>query len=439
MATVNYYIMNGKIIFTTLTIFVVSVVALVFIKDFKNRRDAKTVYVGPTKVLCLSNRLQRCYQIKENENDDYKLFNGTIRNFSYVPGYEYKLLVDEVTVENINNGQKFVTYDLYKQVEKKEVPYVLTVTPNDGQVLPINRSFTVAGKARGVYEGNIVIEAKDLKGNLLARVPTTMPTDKPGAESVWQAQLSVNTKPGTKALIVAYSPSPANESETKKTDENKNNEQDTQKKDENNNQDAQKATVNPLSYSTIVVFDPKAKAIPVQTSLENTSWLLKSYKTPNGTEIKQASQTTPVTATFLNGKIGGTSGCNNYQASYETKGDTITVGPIASTRKACEDNVNKLENDYQLSLQSVAYYQAQPTSLILYNSQRVPLLEYTRVIRRKQTPNQDQNTSDQQDANKENTDDNTQQSEDMNNDKQDTNKQTDQEKTDQNTNDQQQN
>jgi len=416
--------MNSKILFTTLTILVVAAVSLVFVRDFKNRRDAKTIYVGPTRVLCLSNRLQRCYQVKENKDDDYKLFNGTIRNFVYQPGYEYELMVDEVTVENITNNQKFVTYDLYKEVNKEEVPYVLTVTPADGQTLPINRAFTVAGKARGVYEGNIVVEAKDLRGNVLARTTTTMPTDKPGEESVWQAQLSVNAKPGTRALIVAYSPSPADENETMKPEENK--DQNAEDADANT-QDQQTAKIQPMSYSTIVVFDPNAKAVAVRSPLENTSWLLTAYKAPNGTETVNVSKNTPVTASFVQGKVSGTSACNNYQANYQVQNDSIRIGQIASTRKSCEDNVNKLEKDYQVNLQSAAYYQVQPTALVLYNSQRVPLLQFTRVINR----NQQQDTNAPQDKN---TDTEKDTKEEMNKEKMD-NEET-QNNTEENTNEQ---
>ncbi len=37
------------------------------------------------------------------------------------------------------------------------------------------------------------------------------------------------------------------------------------------------------------------------------------------------------------GKLSGSAGCNNYNASYQVDGDSLTIGPVASTKMACPE------------------------------------------------------------------------------------------------------
>jgi len=65
-------------------------------------------------------------------------------------------------------------------------------------------------------------------------------------------------------------------------------------------------------------------------TLEGTNWLLESLR---GESV--LSETT-VTAGFqVNGRMSGSTGCNNYNAAYTTDGDMITISPGATTLMAC--------------------------------------------------------------------------------------------------------
>ena len=44
---------------------------------------------------------------------------------------------------------------------------------------------------------------------------------------------------------------------------------------------------------------------------------------------------TTITATFEDGQVRGSAGCNSYSGSYQVSGDTIAVGKIAITEMAC--------------------------------------------------------------------------------------------------------
>jgi heat shock protein HslJ len=83
--------------------------------------------------------------------------------------------------------------------------------------------------------------------------------------------------------------------------------------------------------------------------LDGTSWVLmyvrKSIPIPD----------TTITATFEDGQVYGSAGCNTYSGSYQVTDDTITVGPIAITEMFCmePEGVMDQETMYVQFLQDV--------------------------------------------------------------------------------------
>jgi heat shock protein HslJ len=63
--------------------------------------------------------------------------------------------------------------------------------------------------------------------------------------------------------------------------------------------------------------------------LDGTSWVLMTYR-----KTRPISGTT-ITATFEDGQVRGSAGCNSYGGSYQVSDDTITVGQVAITEMAC--------------------------------------------------------------------------------------------------------
>lgn len=70
-------------------------------------------------------------------------------------------------------------------------------------------------------------------------------------------------------------------------------------------------------------------------------------------------------------KISGFSGCNRYFGSYTTSKDSITIGPIASTRKFCIGKANDIEFKFQKALGSVNKFKLQNDIIILLNNDEV--------------------------------------------------------------------
>jgi heat shock protein HslJ len=107
------------------------------------------------------------------------------------------------------------------------------------------------------------------------------------------------------------------------------------------------------------------------TSLEGTHWLLQDTDelSTNGVSV---------TAEFADGRVGGTGGCNTYNAPYVVDGKTLTIGPdITSTRMACEPGPTAVETAYLAALPEVREYKVVGTGLQLLGSDGETVLSYT--------------------------------------------------------------
>jgi len=60
----------------------------------------------------------------------------------------------------------------------------------------------------------------------------------------------------------------------------------------------------------------------------------------------------------------GFGGCNRFSASYRLSGDSLSFGPVASTRMACADG-DALERSFLATMPAVATYQVTDSILTL--------------------------------------------------------------------------
>jgi len=84
-------------------------------------------------------------------------------------------------------------------------------------------------------------------------------------------------------------------------------------------------------------------------ALEGPTWILASQGDPT-TPIPVLAET-QITATFEDGRVAGTSGCNRYFADYTVEEDQLTVGTAGSTMMACPDPIMEQEQGYLSALQ----------------------------------------------------------------------------------------
>jgi hypothetical protein len=87
--------------------------------------------------------------------------------------------------------------------------HVTIEQPGNQCVIVDPTSFTVEGSAQGAFENNIVVQAQDANGNVLAEQITTSSSSSTGGSGTWSVTFSLNVEPGTQGRLEAFSPDPA--------------------------------------------------------------------------------------------------------------------------------------------------------------------------------------------------------------------------------------
>lgn len=99
--------------------------------------------------------------------------------------------------------------------------------------------------------------------------------------------------------------------------------------------------------------------------LEGTTWSATTIidratatNLPDGVEV---------TLTFADGKVAGTFGCNRGSGSITVDGATITVGPLMTTKMACDEDHGRVEAHVLSVLDGAVGFEIEAGSLTLTN------------------------------------------------------------------------
>lgn len=85
----------------------------------------------------------------------------------------------------------------------------------------------------------------------------------------------------------------------------------------------------------------------------------------------------PITASFTRqAQVSGVSGCNTYQGTFETQGDTIRFGPMATTLMACPGEIMDQESVYFSALDDAERFEVDGQTLTLYGPGDAALVVY---------------------------------------------------------------
>jgi heat shock protein HslJ len=85
--------------------------------------------------------------------------------------------------------------------------------------------------------------------------------------------------------------------------------------------------------------------------LEGVLWEVTGYN--NGRQAVVSPETgTRLTLMFRDGEVSGSSGCNRFHGSFTVEGGALKIRPLATTRKACEDEVMTQEQEFLRALES---------------------------------------------------------------------------------------
>jgi heat shock protein HslJ len=114
--------------------------------------------------------------------------------------------------------------------------------------------------------------------------------------------------------------------------------------------------------------------------LAGTSWEAIGYNNGKQAVVSVMAGTT-ITANFgTDGNLSGNAGCNDYNGSYKVTGNQISIGPIASTQKYCNDpaGVMDQETQYLAALGTAATYQIEGSVLELRTKDGALVADYNK-------------------------------------------------------------
>ena len=101
--------------------------------------------------------------------------------------------------------------------------------------------------------------------------------------------------------------------------------------------------------------------------LSGTAWNVTMYNNGKQAVVGLITYSTVTLDFSTQGQVSGNSGCNTYNGGYETKGDQLKVGPLASTRMFCDKpaGVMDQEQQYLAALQNAATYEISGSNLTI--------------------------------------------------------------------------
>jgi heat shock protein HslJ len=120
----------------------------------------------------------------------------------------------------------------------------------------------------------------------------------------------------------------------------------------------------PLFLAVMVTACAKAEPPgPLPAGLAGTDW---TAKTVAGEPVPKD---VAVTIQFADaGRISGRSGCNRYAGEVRVVGDTLEIGPLASTRMACPPPQMAVETAFLQALEAAERFARDNMALVLHSA-----------------------------------------------------------------------
>jgi heat shock protein HslJ len=106
-------------------------------------------------------------------------------------------------------------------------------------------------------------------------------------------------------------------------------------------------------------------------TLEGRPWVLTS-----GVDVPQDVAVAWPSATFADGTVSGSTGCNQFSGPYTVDGDSLELGQLAQTQMACAPPADRIEQSYVAALGRVARWRVDGEELVLADADDAELLRY---------------------------------------------------------------
>ncbi len=75
-----------------------------------------------------------------------------------------------------------------------------------------------------------------------------------------------------------------------------------------------------------------------------------------------------LTLSFEDGQVSGSAGCNSFHGKYSTEGSQLTLGPLATTRRACEEPLMNQEREFLAALASAVTWSIEGNVLDMHRA-----------------------------------------------------------------------
>lgn len=124
--------------------------------------------------------------------------------------------------------------------------------------------------------------------------------------------------------------------------------------------------------STLITLKAQSASV-----LSDSNWQAVAYYDGQGFTSLLAG--TEITAMFsADGKLSGSAGCNNYNASFKVDGGKITISAPASTRKMCSSpqGIMEQESAYLAALEKAITYQVTGNTLLIQGVDGLNLVQF---------------------------------------------------------------
>jgi heat shock protein HslJ len=207
--------------------------------------------------------------------------------------------------------------------------YIKISEPQQGAALDVSRVIRVSGTGAGLPEGNLVVVAVDENGDVLDEQPATLQGQDvgTGGEGTWSVELAVPASGQVPGYIAAFAASP--------------------------------------KQRDLIASDHVEVTFYGEYTLEGVTWLLD--KTITGSEI--TAEFTPGTGSE-DSVVAGTAGCNTYRGTYviltrAVGRNRIEIGPLATTRMACDQPLMEQESLYLAALEAATSYRIEGFTLTI--------------------------------------------------------------------------
>jgi len=85
--------------------------------------------------------------------------------------------------------------------------------------------------------------------------------------------------------------------------------------------------------------------------LSGVNWKVTSFNNNRHAVVGVLGESS-ITMSFKGGQVAGSAGCNRFHGTYSTEGSKLTVGPLATTRRACQEPLMTQEQQFLAALAS---------------------------------------------------------------------------------------